>query len=304
MSRTATRLAFTLIELLVVIAIIGILIALLLPAVQKVRESANRISCGNNLRQIGLAFRMHIDLYDNFPTGGNGYYAVRQWDGTTPATYKTQDWSWGYQILPFIEQNDLWRLPDDNVVAATPVKLYFCPSRRPPIALSGGPWAVYTKPRAMIDYAGNAGTSDQVYDNGGIYGYGSDGLVIYRKKVPFVALKDVVDGVSNTLMVGEKHMNLGFVTIECQPDDNVGYVGGFQDDVVRWGAYPPKPDAVKPKYDWGTIHPDIFQFGGSHPAGVQAVFADGAVHLVPYTIDPAVFRKLCSRNDGQAPDSP
>ena len=293
------RAAFTLIELLVVIAIIGILIALLLPAVQKVRESANRVTCANNLKQIGLAFLQHVTIYRYFPTGGGGLEAHRTLASPgNPADYTTQQWAWGYQILPYVEQSTLWSATDEKMVAATPLKLYFCPSRRPPTALSGGTWAVHgNELRAMTDYAGNAGTADGG-DGGGSYGTGADGLVIHLGSTDFVALRDITDGTSNTLLVGEKRMNLAFVTTECQADDNDGYVGGFQDDVVRWGTFPPAPDGFFPLGTPATIHPQNWQFGSSHPAGFQAVFADGAVHLMPYSIDPTVFKYLCSRNDG------
>jgi prepilin-type N-terminal cleavage/methylation domain-containing protein len=296
--------AFTLIELLVVIAIIGILIALLLPAVQKVRESADRISCGNNLKQIGLAFHLHLDAFDHFPTGGGAQKADRTMSSPgIPADYRTQQWAWGYQILPYIEQSNLWSNTDDKLVAGTPLKLYFCPTRRPPTALSGGPWAVHPEPRAMTDYAGNAGISNTGGDGGGHYGDGNDGLVIRLTTPPtvaLVALRDITDGTSNTLMVGEKRMNLSYITTECQADDNDGYVGGFQDDVVRWGAFPPAPDGFFPLGTPSNIHPQNWQFGSSHPSGFQAVFADGAVHMIPYTIDPTVFMYLCSRNDGHS----
>jgi prepilin-type N-terminal cleavage/methylation domain-containing protein len=301
MIRTSLRpRGFSLVELLVVIAIIAVLIGLLLPAVQKVREAANRITCANNLKQIGLAFQMHIDTTKFLPTGGDGYTVERTKQNGTPADFKTQHWAWGYQILPLIEQANLFNNPDDKLVSSTPVKLYFCPTRRPPVALSGGSWAVHPYPRAMTDYAGNAGTSDYAGDGGGIYGSGNDGLVIRLGHTGFVRIPDIKDGTSNTMMVGEKHMNLSFTTTQPQPDDNDGYVGGFQDDVVRWGAFPPVPDKMMPEYVWSTIHPSIFQFGGSHPGGLQAVFADGAVHMIHYSIDPAIFKRVCSRNDGQA----
>jgi prepilin-type N-terminal cleavage/methylation domain-containing protein len=298
----SSRKAFTLMELLVVIAIIVVLIFLLLPAVQRVRESANRVSCASNLHQIGLAFHTHADTFHYFPTGGNGYTVARTLSGGVPASYASQRWAWGYQLLPYVEQSNLYNDPSDEVVSGTPLRLYFCPSRRPPAALSGGPWAVHDYPRAMTDYAGNAGTTDRWGDGGGNYGDGSDGLVIRLGSSAFIGPGDVPDGASNTLLVGEKHMNVAFVTTECQPDDNDGYVGGFQDDVVRWGAFPPARDGRYPAYTPATEHPHIWQFGSSHPAGFQAVFADGAVHLIRFEIDPTVFRYVCSRNDGQVLD--
>src|ERR1700687_3336092 len=124
------RRGFTLIELLVVISIIGVLIALLLPAVQRVRESGSRVTCANNLKQIGLAFHNHMSVVGYFPDGGEQWEDART---AGPAVTPNQHWGWAFQILPYIEQKDLWAYSDERVVRSTLLKLYFCPSRRAPM---------------------------------------------------------------------------------------------------------------------------------------------------------------------------
>src|SRR6266481_9147861 len=113
MKHSVSRLGFTLIELLVVIAIIGVLIALLLPAVQKVREAASRTQCANNLKQIGLAMHNFHDTYGLFPNqGGQAHSGIAYDSSGTPLGIKYQTAGWLFQILPFIEQDNLYKLPD------------------------------------------------------------------------------------------------------------------------------------------------------------------------------------------------
>src|SRR5262249_27965067 len=134
--RRRRRLGFTLIELLVVIAIIAILIGLLVPAVQKVREAAMRIQCANNMHQIGLACHMNHDTYGCLPSGGWGWNWVGDpLHGGGPP----QPGSWIYQCLPYVEQEGLYRMAGNNAgcqqMVMTPVKVFNCPSRR-----TGGPY--------------------------------------------------------------------------------------------------------------------------------------------------------------------
>jgi prepilin-type N-terminal cleavage/methylation domain-containing protein/prepilin-type processing-associated H-X9-DG protein len=271
------RPAFTLIELLVVVAIIAVLLGLLLPAVQKVREAAARMKCSNNLKQIGLAFHTHHDALGRFPNGGiqvplSGSQAdVSQ---TTPQG-RERSWSWAYNILPYIEQDNLHKNPDSVLVRNTPVKTYYCPSRRAAEVYNG---------TAKIDYAGNAGT---VHD-------GANGVVM-KTMIGAIKLKDVTDGTHCTVLVGEKQMNRA--TFGESTDDNESYcTPGWNGDfeVYRHGSDQPKQDCSAP----GVLTP-THVFGAAHAAGFNAVFCDGSVRFIKYSVSDALWTRACVRNDNQ-----
>ncbi len=257
----------------------------------------------------------HCGAYGALPSGGYavipaGYTAIsgdgaaRTRIGNKPAKYDLQAWSWGYQILPFMEQQSLWEYSDDNFVAATTTVGYFCPSRRSPTALAGGYWQSTSLPRAQADYAGNGGSTPEHSDSSGVYGDGVDGVIVEVGVVPFVRLKNITDGTSKTILIGEKRMNITYCTTDQQPDDNDGYVGGYQDDVVRFGAATspfgpivPEQDIQGAQYTSATLHPGIFEFGSSHPGVVQFVLCDGSVQSIAISIAPSNFQLWASRND-------
>jgi prepilin-type N-terminal cleavage/methylation domain-containing protein/prepilin-type processing-associated H-X9-DG protein len=160
---TAARRAFTLVELLVVIAIIGVLVALLLPAVQAAREAARRSECQNKLKQMGLSIQNFVTAQKTFPTGGDGYFPdIKNFvtppapaGGQAPAGAKPngpnkQGLSWAYQILPYLEQNPLFGLVNQEQLQATTVDLYYCPSRRGATKVSIG--TGISPPVVLCDY--------------------------------------------------------------------------------------------------------------------------------------------------------
>jgi prepilin-type N-terminal cleavage/methylation domain-containing protein/prepilin-type processing-associated H-X9-DG protein len=278
--------AFTLIELLVVIAIIAILIALLVPAVQKVRESAARATCQNNLKQIGLAFHAHLSTYKVFPSGGFDWDTPPTIVNGVPAVTDQQQAGWGYQILPYIDATTIWQggqATTDTarilVAIGTPNPVFFCPSRRPPQVAS------FSHPSYMNGIVANRALCD--YGAGNLEGTG----VVARYKPNGVG--NISDGLSNTLMVGEKRVNLAKLG-QPNTDDILGYTAGWDDETMRQTEFLPLPDYRDP-----TTSDTIARFGASHSGSFNMVFADGTVRLISYSIQKTTFSLLGNCSDGQ-----
>jgi prepilin-type N-terminal cleavage/methylation domain-containing protein len=295
---------FTLVELLVVITIIGILIALLLPAVQAAREAARSMQCSNNLKQMAMAFHLHEGARTILPDGGEQYWVGRVMLGSEPATAPSQKWGWPYQILPYIEQEALWRLPNDEDVKKTPISLYNCPTRRGAMVIELP--SAWGGPRAMMDYAGNGGTNRTGDLAWGMLGNGLDAPICRRpdkssnNRGSSVTFACISDGTSNTLLLGEKCLNVGLLG-KYQTDDDTGWVDGWDWDNIRWGYFPPQPD-------WSEGDPSVADsgnvplhgaFGSSHPGIFNAALCDGSVRTISYSVSWEVFKRLSSRNDGE-----
>jgi prepilin-type processing-associated H-X9-DG protein len=276
-----------LIELLVVIAIIAVLIALLVPAVQRVRESANRASCTNNLKQIGLAFHSHLAVHKTFPSGGWDWFTPPTFVNGQPVTGAAQQAGWGYQILPHVEGTIVWKGGNGTndtarilVAIGTPNPVFFCPSRRLPQVVAF----------AHPDYLGGIQAQRALCD------YGASNLeetgVVDRYRPTTVA--SVTDGLSNTFLVGDKRVNLARLA-QPNTDDILGYTAGWDDETIRRTDVLPLGD-----YSNASNSDTVSRFGSSHSGSFNMLFADGTVRSISYSIQKATFGLLGNRSDGQA----
>ncbi len=316
--QTALRIqgAFTLVELLVVIAIIGILVALLLPAIQAAREAARRSQCQNHLKQIGMAWLNHESSHRHLPTGGWGFY----WVGDPDRGFGIeQPGGWIYNVLPFIEYGDLHGMGagkaladkknDAAIVNRTPLSFMNCPSRRPPgLYLNTGVGlanASFNSHVARCDYAGNVGdqpnhpldtgtggSGPSSYNNAATYDWGDiashTGICFRRSKIAF---RQITDGTSKTFMVGEKYLSPGLYDTGTDLADNNTMYAGYENDSLRTTFYPPMRDTLNFSDKW--------RFGSNHAQVMNFAYCDGSVQTVSTDIDPLAYRSFGSRAGGE-----
>ena len=301
---------FTLVELLVVIAIIGILVALLLPAIQAAREAARRTQCVNNLKQISLAVQNFHDQKKCVP----------------PARYRDKHVAWWAYIMPHLEASqeyDLWNFdkwytdPVNKRARTVFVPAYFCPSRRGSsgegLLAPASVASIYNAQGSTGDYAGNYGirisgplatpdpqTGSAIVDDFGV-------IVtpkcfdrsICEKMKSYIAYKHITDGLSKTFLVGEKQVPVSQYGIVASPDDSI-YEGDFVSNHSRAAGqlYPPAPsgdyegDGSAGRPYWGNL------FGSRHPGVTQFTFCDGSVRAVPVDIDLLVYEAMAIAESG------
>lgn len=272
---SSIRPAFTLVELLVVVAIIGILISLLLPAVQQVREAARRTHCANNLAQLGLAIHNYEFAYEHLPAG------VTNDKGPIQTEEAGKHVSFLVEILPFIEQRGIADNFDKNLgtyaVANSAARNMAIPIFRCPSFYSN---KVQGTSPGDTNYAGcHHGSETQIAED-------NNGLLFLNSKV---ALGDIYDGTSNTILLGEM---LPF-------SDSLGWASGTRASLRNTSQ-------LLAQRDWDVLNQalprpatEVGGFGSSHPAIVLFCLGDGSVHAISRWISPNTMSLLGDRSDGQ-----
>jgi prepilin-type N-terminal cleavage/methylation domain-containing protein len=314
---------FTLVELLVVIAIIGVLVALLLPAIQAARESARRLECSNHLRQLGQACINHVDSLKFFPVGGWGW----GWAGEADRGFGTaQPGGWVYNILPYMEQRQLhdlnkgYNAAGGQLAAATALGVHYCPTRRAPLPypyIHGSPFVNIARPAmtGRTDYAGNAGdVFEQCPFGPGSYQDGDSWSAQYWATYPggvqnatgifcihgVLKLTQITDGTSHTYLLGERYLNSDRYTDGIACDNDQGWDLGYDFDINRWTTNDPAFQPMRDRRGYGDCNAN---FGSAHAQTFNVVFCDGSTHPVRYEIDLEAHRRLGCRNDRCAVDA-
>jgi prepilin-type N-terminal cleavage/methylation domain-containing protein len=304
-SLSGRRRGFTLVELLVVIAIIAVLIALLLPAAQKVREAANVTTCANNLKQLGLACLNYNDNFGALPPSRELFALydaeleeLLNANSDEPDGDENLGCTWAVFILPYIEQDNLFKMFNlkvdyrlQNPVALQEgVPVYFCPSRRdvstePRLSTSGD-----SLPGALGDYGACTGTTGLDIYNSSLSPDSPNGAFHTGLRGKGVRLSEITDGTSNTLLIGEKQVptgKFGVASWDCSMYDGDQILcstrgAGF--------AYPLARSLQDTRVLFGSTHTSVCMF----------VFADGSVHPLALDTLPQTLEYLSCINDGQA----
>lgn len=331
-TRSAASRGFTLVELLVVIAIIGVLVALLLPAVQAAREAARRSQCSNQLRQIALAWHMHHDAHQGLPSGGWGYH----WVGDPDRGFgESQPGSWAYSILPFMEATPIYNMGKGATAGAakkaaltklleTPVATFYCPSRRSPRAYTNKDAAVApfnaNRPTvvARSDYGGNLGpeirqkTGEPAPWCGGRFTQWCSGPDPAQADAGqgFVANRFDQHARNGGVIFQRSEVNFKEITDGTSQTYMVGekyvspdrYEDGISlaDDQGAWQGDDldmNRNTEVPPVQDQPGVEL-LYSFGSAHPATWQMAMCDASIRGLSYDIDADVHWRLGHRSDG------
>lgn len=291
------RTAFTLIELLVVIAIISVLIGLLLPAVQKVREAAARMKCQNNLKQIGLALHNYHSAYQKFPMGIHSLAPATNEEGLGPG------WGWAAQLLPYLEQENLYRMidftvdithPRHAIVRVTSLPIFRCPSDDGPerISIPGEDGGIICEV-AFANYVGMGGTFE-------VSGYPdtNTGVLIRNRHI---RIADIRDGTSNTIMVAERENSrsplttwVGAISHSVNPPLNPAFEEEGPPTLVLTQTGE-AADQRTPNNALGHVE----DASSRHPGLVNCLLCDGSVRTIPDTIKPQIWQALGTRAGGE-----